>query len=287
MHLPNFPQVKRTYYTVWTAFFCSLSILLTVGVAGLLAISTPALVETDEAKIIADYQFFDRSDALKDVEAALASAKRDGKLLMIVMGANWCHDSMGLSARFSAPEMHRLLQSDFETVFINVGYLEYGREVLARFGLYAFYGTPTVMIIEPSSERILNRATQKRWFSADSYSLDDYLAHFGGFAKDYATNDLLLDPDTRASLDAINEFEAAQAVRLYKGYAILGPLLRTFEDHKDQRTTDSQLELNRLWSEIRHFRMTLISSLVSLRARARANEAFELPIYPAMSFEGE
>jgi hypothetical protein len=57
----------------------------------------------------------------RDVDAALARAALANKRVIIVMGANWCHDSIGLAGWFATPRFAAMLSSKYEVVYVDVG----------------------------------------------------------------------------------------------------------------------------------------------------------------------
>lgn len=48
-------------------------------------------------------------DAMADVDAALARASANGKRVLLVMGANWCHDSRALAGWLETPRFAALV----------------------------------------------------------------------------------------------------------------------------------------------------------------------------------
>jgi len=57
---------------------------------------------------------------MHDVQNALDKAKADNKLLLIVMGAQWCHDSTGLVDKFADPELAEVLAASYELSLIHI-----------------------------------------------------------------------------------------------------------------------------------------------------------------------
>ena len=79
---------------------------------------------------------------MQAIDSKLAQAKLAQQKLLIVLGANWCHDSQGLIQRFASNEMSSLLQENYQTLFVDIGYYEKGFDVVSRFGMPIYYGTP-------------------------------------------------------------------------------------------------------------------------------------------------
>ena len=125
-------------------------------------------------------------DAGADVDAALERALANGKKVMLVMGANWCHDSRALAGLLETPRFAELIAREYELVFVNVGMPQTGDghnlDIAARFGLEELPGTPNVLILSPFGT-LLNAGTATSWRNAASRSEDaiyDELAALAG-----------------------------------------------------------------------------------------------------------
>ena len=58
---------------------------------------------------------------MADVDAALARAGVRGTKALIVIGADWCHDSRGMAARLDKPEFQTLIADNYELVYVSAG----------------------------------------------------------------------------------------------------------------------------------------------------------------------
>ena len=125
-------------------------------------------------------------DAEADVDAALARAAENGKRVMLVMGANWCHDSRALAGWLGTPRFAKLIEREYELVFINVGMPQEGdghnQDILFRFGFEPQVGTPLVMALSPDGE-VLNRDTAQSWRNTASRSEEDIIAELTHLAE--------------------------------------------------------------------------------------------------------
>ncbi len=126
--------------------------------------------------------FDERADAQRDVDAALLAAAASGKNVLLVLGANWCHDSRGLAGKFEDPTLASIIESGFHLVFVDVGQRDRNLDVAARFGVAEIVGTPTILILSSKGD-LLNRDSVHDWRTADSKSLEEAIAYFSGFAK--------------------------------------------------------------------------------------------------------
>ncbi|MDY7096682.1 MAG: thioredoxin family protein [Pseudomonadota bacterium] len=110
-------------------------------------------------------------DAEADVDAALTRATQNGKRVLLVMGANWCHDSRALAGWLGTPRFAALIEREFELVYVNVGTPQSGDGhnlgIARRFGLDDLPGTPNVLVLE-SNGRLINKSTATTWRNAAS-----------------------------------------------------------------------------------------------------------------------
>jgi len=59
--------------------------------------------------------------AEKEISAALASAAKDHKRLILVFGANWCYDCHVLDATFHSKNFAPVVNANYHVVHVNVG----------------------------------------------------------------------------------------------------------------------------------------------------------------------
>lgn len=209
----------------------------------------------DDSKTLAAYKFNPTDNPMQTALDAIQSAKTNHKLAMVVLGAQWCHDSRAVAAQFSKPEMQKILNREYELAFIDVGYLEDRRAITEHFGYPTYFATPTVMIIEPISGQIVNFDSLPKWSSGASVPYEEYL-------KDFANpTSLLGSTGVQALTPELKAFEKSQAERLSLAYKKMGPDLlkdvnKTLEDSKG---------FYALWNEARQFRGQLQKSIHKLR----------------------
>ena len=120
------------------------------------------------------------ADARAEVDAAMAAAKIDGKMTIVAMGANWCHDSRGLAAQFEKDRFRDLLNENYHVVYVDVGQKNRNIDIAEGFGVDNIVGTPTVFVLAPTG-KVLNLDTAPTWRNAASRSEDDVFAYFEGF----------------------------------------------------------------------------------------------------------
>ena len=229
------------------------------------------------------------ADPLADVQQAVGRADDSDRLALVVLGANWCHDSRALAARLHRSPLAELIQQHYELVFVDVGFLDKGRDVVQQFGVPQFYATPTLLIIDPSSGKLINDEDRHIWANAYSVDMSESVEYF----EKWATSDSVADPVTDSTelqqlYAEIDQFEQQQAERVAAGYAVVGPML---EAYKDGNAPD---EFETSWDELAAFRMAIPGDIRELRdeAQRRVSEGEEdiqltYPEYPLLSWESE
>jgi thiol-disulfide isomerase/thioredoxin len=125
------------------------------------------------------------ADAGNAVDTALSKAKtQPGKMVLVVMGANWCHDSRALAGWFAMPRFAAMLKGRYELVYVDAGMPTIGQgknlHVAKRFGIKKIKGTPTVMILN-SGGKLLNRKDAPKWRNAASRQEAAIYHHFAEF----------------------------------------------------------------------------------------------------------
>ena len=156
--------------------------------AMLLIIGTPAAAATPSTTSVhPQAKLYDATrDARADVSAALARAKMSNKRVILVMGANWCHDSKALAGWFESARFKAMLTPLYEIVYIDVGKPQRreGRniEIARGFGIQKIKGTPTVLILSADGA-LLNKKDAPTWRNAASRSEDDIFRSFAEFGR--------------------------------------------------------------------------------------------------------
>jgi len=121
--------------------------------------------------------------ASKNVDAALARAAVADKRVLLVMGANWCHDSRGLAGWFERPRFAAMLEPKYEIVYVDVGYRDRNIDIAQRFGIEEIKGTPTVLVLSPRGA-LLNPESAPSWRNAASRDEEDIFAYFDQFTPE-------------------------------------------------------------------------------------------------------
>ena len=261
-----------------------LSIATLVTCLGLIAGCVGATESDPDGRL-----FEPSADPLADVQAALGRADEDHRLALVVLGANWCHDSRALAARLHRSPLAELVQQHYELVFVDVGFLDKGRDVVQQFGVPHFYATPTLLIIDPSSGKVVNDEDRHMWANAYSVDMSESVRYFEKWATRGAVANPVAESEQLQQLySEIDQFEQQLAERVAAGYAVVGPMLKAY------KAGNAPDEFDARWDELRDFRMAIPDDIHELRdaAQRRVSEGEKdiklvFPEYPLLSWESE
>ncbi len=90
----------------------------------------------------------------EDIANALAESKKDGKLVLLDFGANWCPDCVVLSTLFEDSAVKPFLEENFRVVSIDVGYWDKNLDISEKYGNPIENGIPAVVVLAPNGEII-------------------------------------------------------------------------------------------------------------------------------------
>ncbi len=120
--------------------------------------------------------FPDVSAAHGDIEAALKTAKRDHKRVLLDFGGDWCGDCQVLNLYFHQPENLDLLNKHFVLVDVNIGRIDENLDIGEKYGVNLKKGVPALAVVKADGKSIYGQAGQ---FSdmrhMESASVHDFL----------------------------------------------------------------------------------------------------------------
>jgi len=117
-----------------------------MSIATFAELKTPLPLPYDEA-----------ADANAVVDRARAEARRKGKRLIIDLGGNWCADCRILAGVMELPELRAFLRRHYEIVTVDVGRFDRNQQIIRHYGLDRLQGVPALLIVDPRSDKLLNR----------------------------------------------------------------------------------------------------------------------------------
>jgi hypothetical protein len=231
--------------------------------------------------------FWPSQDSMADVERAIERAAASDKLALVILGANWCHDSRALAARIHQSPLAEVISAQYEPVFVDIAYLDRGRDVARALGTPIYYATPTVLIVDPVSRRLVNAGDRHQWGAADAISMDESVDYFMRMAQvgKFVQQGEVVEENVESDPE-IDAYEERLAAKVARGYERVGPMLRAYKEGGD---VPASFEDD--WTEVADFRKSVPGQVEALRAEAKQRAAekapgrFELPPIPPYSWE--
>ena len=261
--------------------------VLGLSASGIAAGSEVAASLASSSAATESWQFQPESDVMAQLPKLEQQAATENKLLLLVLGANWCHDSVALLERFNQPAMAQALKQRFAMAFVDVAYLEFGNATTQRYQLPLYYGTPTVLVIQPKTRQLLNKTDVMHWTNAASFDMSAYQQYFlqTNFVQQFEKTQQQLSGISPAHLLQINQFEQQQAAQLALAYQHIGPLLKAYK----RSGKPAPAEFKKLWDEVKSFRNNILVQQAQLQQQAKTattDKPLGLPERVVFSFAG-
>jgi thioredoxin 1 len=104
----------------------------------------------------AAHPYDEAADAHRSLASAIAAAKLSGKKVLVDFGANWCPDCRALGGILGVEQIQAYVKAHYEVALVDVGRFSKNMDIPADYGV-KLHGIPTVMVIDPASNQVLNR----------------------------------------------------------------------------------------------------------------------------------
>lgn len=127
------------------------------------------------------YPYDEKADAVAAVAGARARALAGHKLLLIDLGGNWCPDCRILAGTMALPEVRAFVAAHYEVVTVDVGRFDKNLGVPGRYGVKRLQGVPSLLIVDPQSDQLLDQGQIAALASARDMTpqaLADWLARW-------------------------------------------------------------------------------------------------------------
>lgn len=98
------------------------------------------------------------SAAQADIAAALSTAKREHKRVLLDFGGNWCGDCQVLNLYFHQPDNQPLLEKNFVLVDVNVGRIDQNLEIGTKYGVNLKKGVPALAVLNPDGKAVYGQS---------------------------------------------------------------------------------------------------------------------------------
>jgi thiol:disulfide interchange protein len=107
-----------------------------------------------EVPVDLDAPYNENAVPSEDIETALARSEKDGKLVLLDFGANWCVDCLVLTVLFEDANVKPFLEENYHTVRIDVGMWDRNLDISEKYGSPIDNGIPAVVILSADGEII-------------------------------------------------------------------------------------------------------------------------------------
>lgn len=139
-------------------FFVALAASLTAAAPPAAKAPRLAITSFDQLAKPLPLPYDETADADAAVAAARERAVRNRKLLLIDLGGNWCLDCRLLAGTMDTAPLKGWLATRYEIVTVDVGRFDKNLQIPARYGIAdRLKGVPAVLIIDPRTNRLVNR----------------------------------------------------------------------------------------------------------------------------------
>ncbi len=98
------------------------------------------------------------SAAQADIAAALSTAKREHKRVLLDFGGDWCGDCQVLNVYFHQPNNQPLLDKNFVLVDVNVGRIDQNIDIGEKYGVNLKKGVPALAVLKPDGKSIYGQS---------------------------------------------------------------------------------------------------------------------------------
>jgi len=95
-------------------------------------------------------------EAQSDLNAALATAAKEHKRVLVVFGANWCYDCHVLDTTFHSTSFAPLVNNNYVVVHVSIG--DEGKDnndLAAKFGVGLERGVPNLAVLDANGKVIV------------------------------------------------------------------------------------------------------------------------------------
>ena len=104
----------------------------------------------------APHPYDEAADAHQSLAEAIARAKASGKKVLVDFGANWCPDCRALGGIMAVDQIQAYVAAHYEVAVVDVGRFNKNLDIATAYGV-KIHGIPTVMVIDPATNQVMNR----------------------------------------------------------------------------------------------------------------------------------
>jgi len=139
---------------------------------GLALLATRAVAQAPTAPL-----YDESADARQAISAAIVTAARTHKNIVVDFGANWCFDCHMLDQQMHKPELASIVEKNFVVVHVDVGRMDKNLDLAAKYGVPLKRGIPALAVLD-SGGKLLYAQDQGQFEDARHMSYEDIRAFF-------------------------------------------------------------------------------------------------------------
>ena len=113
----------------------------------------------------------------QQIAAALTTAAKTGKNILLIFGANWCPDCHALDAHMHKPDLAKLIEKNYVVVKISVGRFDKNLEVGEKYGVPIRRGIPAIAVLDAHG-KLLYAQSHGQFANAAQMPYQDFKAFF-------------------------------------------------------------------------------------------------------------
>jgi len=117
------------------------------------------------------------ADTRQAISAAIVSAARTHKNIVLDFGANWCFDCHVLDEQMRKPELASIVEKNFVVVHVDVARMDKNLDLAAKYGVPLKRGIPALAVLD-SGGKLLYAQDQGQFEDARHMSYEDIRAFF-------------------------------------------------------------------------------------------------------------
>jgi thiol:disulfide interchange protein len=92
--------------------------------------------------------YSESANASADIAAAMVTARREHKRILLDFGANWCGDCQVLDYYYQQPPNDELLAKHYIVVHIDTGHVDHNVDVAKKYHVPIAHGIPSLAILD-------------------------------------------------------------------------------------------------------------------------------------------
>ncbi|MFP5237705.1 MAG: thioredoxin family protein [Acidobacteriota bacterium] len=128
----------------------------------------------------------DPSLAKAQIAAALKTAARTHKRVLLDFGGNWCGDCFVLDMYFHTPQNRPLLEHNYVVVYVNVGELDTNLDIADRYQVPVRHGVPGVAVLSDTGKLLYSARNKELEYAvqhSDPAAVTRFLAQWKAGSK--------------------------------------------------------------------------------------------------------